>query len=87
MRLNQQEIFDAEGNLTVDPNQLVEDRELLLVRLDQLTQRYESLLSPEAEMESMRLMLERLIGRDAQQEMLAKLDPAKLDDPVIHKFI
>jgi hypothetical protein len=38
-------------------------------------------------MENMRLMLEKLIGRDAQEEMLSRLDPAKLDDPVIHNFI
>ena len=32
-------------------------------------------------------MLDRLIGRDAQEEMLTKLDPNKLDDPVTHNFI
>ena len=38
-------------------------------------------------MEQMRLMLEKIIGRDAQEEMLAKLNPAKLYDPTIHSFI
>jgi hypothetical protein len=38
-------------------------------------------------MENMRMMLGKLIGPDAQDEMLSKLDPAKLEDPTIHNFI
>lgn len=35
----------------------------------------------------MRVMLDNLVSRDAQQQMLANLDPAKLDDPKVHQFI
>jgi hypothetical protein len=38
-------------------------------------------------MENMRMMLGKLIGPDAQVEMLSKLNPAKLDDPMVHNFI
>jgi hypothetical protein len=60
---------------------------MLLARLQQLTYRYESLVNPEKENEIMRLMLDKLIGRNSQEEMLSKLDPTKLDDPVTHNFI
>lgn len=80
-------MLNEHGQLMYDPQQIVDHREKLLSDLDQLHQRYQSLVNQQEEANGMRVMLDNLVSRDAQQQMLANLDPAKLDDPKVHQFI
>lgn len=93
-RLNEMALFfqakkllSDEGDFLVDPSKMVESRDIMVHQLTTLHARYESLMSQTEEAYRMRMMLENLVGPDMQQQMLSQLDPQKLVDPEINRFL